>query len=77
MHLIHDQKGGREQIWVAVEDYGHGPVWEFYVYGVRRSGDPVVCPSVGKAFEMIGADPAPALALCPQLGQDGPKAGAN
>ncbi|WP_161494823.1 hypothetical protein [Bradyrhizobium canariense] len=25
---------------------------EFYVYGVTRGGDPIVCPSLGMAYEV-------------------------
>lgn len=76
MFLIHDQYEGREQIWVSVEDYGRGKVWEFYVHGATLNGDPVVCPSIGMACEKIGADPRPILALAPQLALEGPRAGA-
>ncbi|GAB4227710.1 MAG: hypothetical protein Kow0032_07110 [Methyloligellaceae bacterium] len=73
MYLIHDQNGGREQIWVSVEDYGHGRVWEFHVYGVMQNGDPVVCPSIGMACEKIGADPRPILEIAPGLALEGPR----
>ena len=71
MYLIHDQKNGRQQIWVSVEDYGHGKVWEFYVYGAGTSDSRTV-PSIGMACELIGADPRPLIAACPALANDGP-----
>lgn len=70
MYLIYDAKAGREQIWVAVEDYGKGRVWEFYVHGI--TSDPRVVPSLNMACELLGADSAPILAICPQLGAEGP-----
>lgn len=72
MHLIHDQNNSRQQVWVAVEDFGKGKVWEFFVHGARGTGDTVCCPSIGMAFEKIGADPRAILAQCPSLANDGP-----
>lgn len=40
-------KKGAIEIWEVVESYGS----DFYVYGVTRSGDPKVCPSLGMAME--------------------------
>lgn len=67
MFLIHDAKGGREQIWACREDFGFGPVWEFEVFGLMHSGDTVTCPSLGMACEKLGIDPAPILAQAPFL----------
>jgi hypothetical protein len=41
-----------------IEKHGNIEIWcdnaadEFYVYGVTRSGDPCVCPSIGMAREV-------------------------
>ncbi|MCB1972530.1 MAG: hypothetical protein KDG54_19210 [Geminicoccaceae bacterium] len=71
MHLIHDQKNGRQQIWVSVEDYGHGKVWEFHVHGAGTRDSRTV-HSIGMACELIGADPRPLIEACPALANDGP-----
>lgn len=67
MYLIHDQNGGREQIWACAEDYGQGKVWEFHVYGLMQSGDARTCPSLGMACELIGVDPRPIREACHPL----------
>jgi hypothetical protein len=48
------EKRGNIEIWKVIENYGHGPVAEYYVYGVYNSGDPRVCPSLGMAREVAG-----------------------
>lgn len=70
MFLIHDANGSRTQIWATREIYNQEPVWEFYVYGASRSGDPRVCPSLAMACELAGADPRPILSKAPFLSQD-------
>lgn len=35
------------EIWRVVESHGI----DFYVYGVTKGGDPIVCPSLGMAHE--------------------------
>lgn len=72
MYLIHDQNNGRRQIWVSVEDYGHGPVWGFHVHGLMRNGDTRTCPSLRMACELIEADPRPILERAPSLANEGP-----
>ncbi len=67
MYLIHDADNSNTQIWASREDYGHGPVWEFHVYGLTNSGDMRTCPSIGMAFELVGADPRPVLEIAPFL----------
>ena len=44
-------KHGRVEIWAVTESYGT----DYYVYGVNRSGDPKVCPSLGMAREVAAA----------------------
>ncbi len=46
MRLVH--KNGPIEIWEVREAYG----FDYYVYGVTRSGDPRVCPSLGMAHEV-------------------------
>lgn len=70
MFLIHDANGSRTQIWATREIYDQEPVWEFYVYGTTRSGDPRVCPSLAMACELAGADPQPILSTAPFLSLD-------
>lgn len=43
-------KSGNVEVWQVWEDYGHGPVDEYYVY----EGDRLVrvCPSLGMANEV-------------------------
>ena len=67
MFLIYDADNSKTQIWAAREECGHGPVWDFHVYGMTNSGDPRICPSIGMAFELVGADPRPALEVAPFL----------
>ena len=69
MHLIHDQNNSKKQIWASKTDHGKGPVWEFFVYGLYRSNDPRVVPSLGMACELLGVDPRPILEVCPCLGE--------
>ena len=63
MFLIFDADNSRTQIWASCESYG----WDFFVYGLTRSGDPRICPSLGMACELAGADPRPILATAPCL----------
>ncbi len=67
MFLIHDADQSRVQIWAVRETYGHGPVWEFLVYGLTQSGDPKVYPSLAMACEIVGAHPQPILETAPFL----------
>ena len=67
MYLVHDANGSRIQIWAVREDYGHGPVWEFHVHGLTRSGDPRIGPSLAMACELAGTDPTPILDIAPFL----------
>lgn len=67
MFLILDADRSRIQIWATCENYGHGPAWEFLVYGLTRSGDPRICPSLAMACELVGVDPRPLLVLAPFL----------
>jgi hypothetical protein len=67
MFLIHDADQSRVQIWAFRETHGHGPVWEFLVYGLITSGDPKAYPSLAMACEAIGADPRPILETAPFL----------
>lgn len=69
MYLVHDANGSRIQIWAVREDYGHGPVWEFHVHGLTRSGDPRICPSLAMACELAGTDPRPILDIAPFLSE--------
>jgi hypothetical protein len=46
MELIY--KNGTVEIWAVTEAWGV----DYYVYGVTRSGDPKVCPSLGMAREI-------------------------
>lgn len=43
-------ENGRIEIWQVREDFGHGPVDEFYVYEGDRLAR--VCPSIGMAHEV-------------------------
>lgn len=70
MYLIFDANGSRTQIWASCENYGHGSVWEFHVYGTTHSVDPRVCPSLAMACEIAGADPRPILNTAPFLSQE-------
>lgn len=45
MRLI--EAAGKIQIWAVNETWGT----DYYVYGTTRSGDPIVCPSLGMARE--------------------------
>ena len=56
MRLIYDD-GHKSQIWAVREDYGKGPVWEYFVYGVYETGDPRVCPSLSMACDVAGISP--------------------
>lgn len=76
MQLIHDQNNSKQQIWVSVEDYGRGPVWEFYVHGLNNGGRLRTVASIGMACELIGVDPRPLIAACPSLANDGPSVSA-
>jgi hypothetical protein len=67
MFLIHDANRSRVQIWAFREDHGHGPVWEFLVYGLTASGDPKAYPSLAMACEAVGTDPRPILDTAPFL----------
>ncbi|MBC7102069.1 MAG: hypothetical protein H5U13_02410 [Parvibaculum sp.] len=49
MTLIYRNGGG--EIWTAAEAWG----FDYYVYGVTRSGDPKVCPSEGMAYEVAAS----------------------
>jgi hypothetical protein len=69
MYLVHDANGSRIQIWAVRDDYGHGPVWEFHVHGLTRSGDPRVCPSLAMACELARTDPRPILDIGPFLSE--------
>ena len=69
MYLVHDANGSRTQIWAVREDYGHGPVWEFHVHGLTRSGDPRICPSLAMACELAETDPGPILDIAPFLSE--------
>lgn len=73
MQLIHTQNDGRQTIHVAVEKGLNFPIWEFYVSGVTQSGDARCVPSVGMAFELLGADPRPVLEAYPMLADEGPR----
>lgn len=42
------EKHGKIEIWRVTESYGD----DFYVYGVTAGGDPIVCPSLGMAYEV-------------------------
>lgn len=46
MKRIH--RSGRIEIWEVRESYGRA----YFVYGVTAGGDPIVCPSIGMAFEV-------------------------
>jgi hypothetical protein len=67
MFLIHDADQSRVQIWAVRETYGHGPVWEFLVYGLTQSGAPKVYPSLAMACEIVGAHPQQILETAPFL----------
>ena len=67
MFLIHDADQSRVQIWAVRETYGHGPVWEFLVYGLTQSGDPKAYPSLAMACDIVGAHPQPILEAAPFL----------
>lgn len=45
MKCIH--KSGKIEIWQIKMSYGY----DYLVYGITISGDPVTCPSIGMAFE--------------------------
>jgi len=40
-------KSGEIEIWEVQMPYG----FDYYVYGITLSGDPIVCPSLGMARE--------------------------
>lgn len=66
MYLIHDQKNGRQQIWVSVVD----GAWQFHVHGAGR--DIRVADRIEAACDLIGADPKPMLKACPAFANEGP-----
>lgn len=47
------ESNARAEIWEVIEDYGHGPVSEFYVYR-KAGGDPRICPSLAMARDVAG-----------------------
>lgn len=69
MYLIHDDKLLNRQIWASIENFGKGEIWEFSVYGLRVSGDPVTAPSLRMACELLDVDPLPILANCSHLAE--------
>jgi len=49
MRLIHKNDG--IEIWEVREGFS----FDYYVYGVTRNGDPIVCPSLGMAHEVAAS----------------------